>query len=154
MKRDRLTSPSYTGKKQNNPTTATMKAMMTILLALVFIPGALSSILGIAAPQPESDLQNLQANHPLWNFDLFHNKHCRGTTISYAGQGTSGCRNNLEAGGAEAFIDVNISSKCKLVLYKDSKCSHWAKIEEVTTRMNKCRAVPPKKRIHSFEILC
>ncbi|CAI7617726.1 unnamed protein product [Penicillium bialowiezense] len=87
-----------------------MKTIMTILLALVFVPGAISSLLGVSGAPTEPDLTNAQANHPLWNFDLFHNKHCRGTTISYAGQGTSGCRNNLEAGGAEAFIDFKVQA--------------------------------------------
>lgn len=129
-----------------------MKPISTIILFLALLTSTLSAPTNPNDPEP--DHHDLQANHPLWNFDLFHNKHCRGTTVSYAGQGTSGCRSNVEAGGAEAFIDVNINSKCKLVLYKDEKCSHWAKIEEVTTRMNKCRTVPHKKRVHSFEVLC
>lgn len=131
-----------------------MKTIYTILLGLILASQTLAAPTDLNEPPTEPELHDLQANHPLWNFDLFHNKHCRGTRISYAGQGTSGCRSNIEVGGAEAFIDVNVNSKCRLVLYKDAKCSHWAKIEEVTTRMNKCRTVPHKKRVHSFEIVC
>jgi hypothetical protein len=132
--------------------------MQPILLALSILSAALSSpIAGAIEPPPQEshEIHDLQANQPIWNFDLFHNKKCHGTRISYAGQGSSGCHNNLELEGAEAYINVNINPKCRVVLFKDNKCSHRAKVDEISTRTaTKCKGIVHKKRVRSFEVWC
>ncbi|KAJ5705489.1 hypothetical protein N7536_001178 [Penicillium majusculum] len=83
------------------------------------------------------------------------NKHCVGTTVTYAGQGSSGCRSNLENGGAEAFINVNIDPSCKVKLFRDKKCSRHAMVEEIKTRgTTKCKPISRKKTAQSFEVSC
>lgn len=123
------------------------------ILALTLLPRVLSNPITNRATN-EKEMHELNVKYPIWNFNLFHDKHCQGTTVSYAGQGSSGCRINLEAGG-ETFIKVNIKTRCKLVLYKDEKCSHRAKIEEITARSkNKCQGISRQKAVRGFEILC
>jgi hypothetical protein len=136
-----------------------MNPIQSILLALSLLPAALSTPIAgqpIEPPPLEpGELHNLQAHQPFWNFDLFHNKHCHGTTVSYAGQGSSACRNNPEIGGAEAFINVNINPRCMVVLFNDNKCSHRAKVDEITSRTTtQCKVLSHKKKVHSFEVWC
>ncbi|KAF3017915.1 hypothetical protein E8E15_002081 [Penicillium rubens] len=77
--------------------------LIQLLLALTLLP---ATIAGYPTSHPPTEEHH--DNKHNWTFDLFHNKHCAGTTVSYAGQGSTGCRTNLENGGAEAFINVNI----------------------------------------------
>ncbi|KAJ5474172.1 hypothetical protein N7475_003738 [Penicillium sp. IBT 31633x] len=121
----------------------------TLLALTLLLPAT------ITGHPTEPPVKELQGHRQSWNFDLFHNKHCVGTTVSYAGHGSSGCRSNLENSGAEAFIKVNIDPSCKVTLFKDKKCSRRAKVEEIKTEtVNKCKAVSRKKAVHSFEVSC
>lgn len=152
---DRNLQPSHSisidipSKKTTQPQTK-MMLIQQILLALPLL-----SATGIAGHPTEPPAKDIQGHRHNWNFDLFHDKHCVGTTVSYAGQGSSGCHTNLENGGAEAFINVNVDSKCKVLLFKDKRCSKKAKVEEIKTgAAHKCKAMPRKKAVHSFEVTC
>ncbi|KAJ6124447.1 hypothetical protein N7471_011764 [Penicillium samsonianum] len=128
-----------------------MKLIQQPLLALTLLLPAI--IAGHPTSRPPAE--ELQAQKHNWTFDLFHNKHCVGTTVSYAGQGSSGCRTNLENGGAEAFINVGIDQSCKVKLFGDKKCSRHAMIEEIKTETTtKCKPISRKKTAHSFEVSC
>ncbi|KAJ5952868.1 uncharacterized protein N7479_011281 [Penicillium vulpinum] len=127
-----------------------MKLIQAPLLALTLLLPAITA--GHPTARPPEEQQSHRHN---WAFDLFHDKYCIGTTVSYAGQGSSGCRTNLENGGAEAFINVNVDPSCKVKLYKDKNCSRRSMVEEVKTGMTtKCKALSRKKTVHSFEVFC
>ncbi|KAI3128533.1 hypothetical protein CBS147325_9836 [Penicillium roqueforti] len=118
-----------------------MKLIQQSLLALTLLLPA--TIAGHPTSHPPEELQAQKHN---WIFDLFHNKHCVGTAVSYAGQGSSGCRTNLENGVAEALINVNIDRSCKVKLCRDKKCSRHSMVEEIKTgSTTKCRPISRKK---------
>ncbi|OQD64006.1 hypothetical protein PENPOL_c008G01837 [Penicillium polonicum] len=128
-----------------------MKLIQHPLLALTLLLPA--TISGLPTSRPPTE--ELQAHRPHWTFDLFQNKHCAGTTVTYAGQGSSGCHSNLENGGAEASINVNIDPSCKVKLFRDKKCSRHAMVEEIKPRSTtKCKPISRKKTAHSFEVSC
>ncbi|CAG8890393.1 unnamed protein product [Penicillium egyptiacum] len=129
-----------------------MKLIQQSLLALTLLLPA--TIAGYPTSSPPTEEHHAHRKHE-WTFDLFHNKHCVGTTVSYAGQGSTGCRTNLENGGAEAFINVNIDRNCKVKLFRDKKCSRHAMIEEIKAgTATKCKPISRKKTAHSFEVSC
>ncbi|CAI7649918.1 unnamed protein product [Penicillium glandicola] len=124
-----------------------MQLIQQPLLALTLLPAIIA---GLPTSHPPSE--ELQARKHNWTFDLFHNKHCAGTTVSYSGQGSSGCHSNFENGGAEAFINVNIDTGCKVKLFRDRKCSRHTMIEEIKAKIStKCKPVSRKKTAQSFE---
>ncbi|KGO47772.1 hypothetical protein PEX1_041090 [Penicillium expansum] len=128
-----------------------MKLIQQPILALTLLLPA--TIAGLPASRPPTE--ELQAHRPNWTFDLFHKKHCIGNTVTYAGQGSSGCRSNLVDGGAEAFINVNIDPSCKVKLFRDKKCSRHAMVEEIKTQTTtKCKPISRKKTAQSFEVSC
>ncbi|KAJ5365599.1 hypothetical protein N7517_008485 [Penicillium concentricum] len=90
-----------------------------------------------------------------WSFDLFHSKHCMGTIVTYEGQGSTGCRPNIENDGAEAFINLDMDPGCKVKFFRDKRCSRHAMVEEVKTGSHeKCKTLSRKKTAHSFEVSC
>ncbi|KAJ5194454.1 hypothetical protein N7491_001792 [Penicillium cf. griseofulvum] len=124
-----------------------MKLIQATLLTLTLL-------LPIASSHPTARPPEEQTHKHNWSFDLFHNKHCIGTTVSYAGQGSTGCRPNIE-GGAEAFINVDIDRGCKVKFFRDKRCSRHAMIEEVKAGSTaKCNPISRKKTAHSFEVSC
>jgi hypothetical protein len=129
-----------------------MKPIQTTLLTLIL---TLTLLLPTAATQPTArPPEEHQTHKHNWSFDLFHNKHCVGSTVSYAGQGSTGCRPNIE-GGAEAFINVDIDRGCKVKFFRDKRCSRHAMIEEVKAgSTTKCKPISRKKTAHSFEVSC
>ncbi|KAG0157310.1 hypothetical protein PDIDSM_4495 [Penicillium digitatum] len=127
-----------------------MKLIQPPIFALILLPATITGL--STSPLP---IAELQVHRPHWTFDLFHNKHCVGTTVTYAGQGSSGCRSKIENGGAEAFINVSIDPSCKVELFRDKKCSRHAMIEEIKTRTTtKCKPISRKKAAQSFEVSC
>ncbi|KAJ5787815.1 hypothetical protein N7457_002805 [Penicillium paradoxum] len=133
-----------------------MKLILQILLALPLLSATIAGHPTGAGDHPtEPPAKAIQGPKHSWKFDLFHNKHCAGTTVSYTGQGSSNCHANLESSGAEAFINVNVDPTCKVLLFKDKKCSRRAKVEEIKTgTSNKCKAVSRKNAVHSFQVSC
>jgi hypothetical protein len=127
-----------------------MNLIQLFLLALTLLPATIAGY-----PTSHPPIEEHHDHKHNWTFDLFHNKHCAGTTVSHAGEGSTGCRANLENGGAEAFINVNICRNCKVKLFRDKRCSRHAMIEEIKTgTTTKCKPISRKKTAHSFEVSC
>ncbi|OQE41915.1 hypothetical protein PENCOP_c004G02145 [Penicillium coprophilum] len=104
-----------------------MKLVQISLLTLTVLLPALTAGHPTARPPEEHESQP-HKHH--WSFDLFHNKHCSGTTISHEGQGSTGCRPNIENDGAQAFTNLHIDPGCKVKFFRDKRCSRHAMIEE------------------------
>ncbi|KAJ5824812.1 hypothetical protein N7447_007152 [Penicillium robsamsonii] len=127
-----------------------MKLIHTSLLALAL----LLPVLTAGHPTARSP-EGHQPHKHHWSFDLFHNKHCIGTIVTYEGYGSTGCRPNIENDGAESFINLKMDPGCKVKLFRDKRCSRYAMIEEVKTGSHtKCKTISRKKTAHSFEVSC
>jgi hypothetical protein len=126
--------------------------LLTITVAILALPGLVSGklISSSIAPAPTS---TSTPGNGSWEFEFYKNKQCTGHSGNFKGNGSRVCRSDVPSGGAKGYYVKTLDAECTVILYKDSKCSHGKKIENIySDSMSKCTRI--LKRVKSWKVKC
>jgi hypothetical protein len=124
--------------------------LLTIMVAILALPGLVSGnlISSSVAPAPTSTPGNGS-----WEFELYKNKQCTGYSDNFKGNGSSVCRPDVPSGGAKGYYVNILDAGCTVILYKDSKCSHGKKVENIySDSTSKCTRI--LKSVKGWKVKC
>jgi hypothetical protein len=124
--------------------------LLTITVAILALPGLVSGklISSSIAPAPTST-----PGDGSWEFELYKNKRCTGHSGNFKGNGSIVCRSDVPSGGAKGYYVKTLDAGCTVILYKDSKCSHGKKVENIYSDWtSKCTRI--LKSVKGWKVKC